>query len=243
MFESGEFNVNPSVLQGVLAMSHGDSIFVRSDMISDPYVSNTHVSIHRVLGNLGRSETAFLVPPAAPRLEGYDINSWHMVNHAPFDGKLEDNFLGTSLHLSFTDFTLPVDVGNRGLRDTLVILLESVVSANDRGNHIGDLDINAIDDGTPYLYVECNHEDNLMEVSDENDCYEKFVCIDSWPEFFDLPTEKTGISRAHGNWQARLAAAAAGAQLGYRFAMLPHESVCLECLKSLGVSDYDFIIA
>lgn len=245
MLETGDFDIDPKILQGVLAMSHGDSIFVRSDLISDPDISKDCLTIHRVLGNFGRPETAFLIPPLKPRLEGHDITLWRMIEHEPFDGKFENNFRGTSLHLSFTDFSLPVDVGSRGLRDTLVILLESVVSANDRGNHIGDLDINAIQQymksSSCYLETECNHDTNMSE-SAGDDHHRQLTSIDSWPEFFDLP-ETTGIFRAHGNWQARLAAAAASAQMGYKFALLPQEPPCAECLGKLDISSFDLIIA
>jgi len=74
MLETGEFNIDPKLLQGVLALSHGDSIYVRSDMISDPYDHTSNYPIRRVFGNLGRSEMAFLLPPSEPKLGGYDIN-------------------------------------------------------------------------------------------------------------------------------------------------------------------------
>ena len=246
MLETGEFNIDPKLLHGVLALSHGDSIYVRSDMISDPYDHTSNYPIRRVFGNLGRSEMAFLLPPSEPKLGGYDINSWHMINHLPFDEKFEDKFRGTSLHLSFTDFELPVDVGSRGLRDTLVILLESVVSANDRGNHIGDLDINAIFRSNSLVMApECTHKikgaKQTKEGAQGGGRKQELIAIDSWSEFFDLP-ETMGIFRAHGNWQARLAAAAASVQQGNKAIILPRQP-CLECLEAVDAGRFDLIIA
>ncbi|GKT40022.1 uncharacterized protein ColSpa_00203 [Colletotrichum spaethianum] len=182
---------------------------------------------------------AFLVPPSNPRLDGYDISSWRLVNHLPFDGNFEDKFQSMSLHLSFTDFELPIDVGVRGLRDTLAILLESVVSANDGANHIGDLDINAMfrNDGL-VMAPKCTHKSKSTE---QLNAEKRFVSIDSWAEFLDLP-ETTGIFRANGNWQARLAAASAGVQLGKKLAILPPKP-CLQCLNAIDTSQIDLIIA
>jgi hypothetical protein len=56
--------------------------------------------------------------------------------------------------------------------------------------------------------------------------------LDCWEEFFDSPL-KTGIFRATGNWQARLAAAAASVQQGKRTFVLPGKP----CLVCLGGSD------
>lgn len=95
MFESGEFNLDPSSLQSVFALSTGGSIFVASASLADPSADSSLSPIRRVFGNLGR-----------------------LVNHESFDRQVQDSFRLTSLHLSFTDFELTVDVGARGLRDS-----------------------------------------------------------------------------------------------------------------------------
>ncbi|KAK3209884.1 hypothetical protein GRF29_44g966898 [Pseudopithomyces chartarum] len=248
MLETGELNIDPRILRGVLALSHGDSIYVRSDMISDPHDHDGMSShpIRRVFGNLGRSGMAFLLPPSEPKLGGFDISSWRLINHHPFDGKLEDRFRGTSLHLSFTDFELPIDVGSRGLRDRLVCLLECVVSANDQGNHIGDLDINAIfRNDSLVMAPKCTHEKDSTspagEEAGKSEQKQELVAIDSWAEFFDLP-DTAGIFRAKGNWQARLAAATASMQQGNKAILLPRQA-CLECLETIDASQFDLIIA
>ncbi|KAJ2986758.1 hypothetical protein NUW58_g4875 [Xylaria curta] len=228
MFETGEFNINPNSLQGVMALSAGDSIYVASDLISDPSENTNAHPVRRVFGNIGPE---FLAPDRSYALQWALRGQlfWHF----------EDNFSGTSLHLSFTDFEMPFDVGVRGLRDTLAVLVESLVSVNDRGMHVGDLDIISML-RSEYLTLmrECSHQIGMAAQSD----LEGLISIDSWAEFFDLPTS-TGIVRAHGNWQARLAIATASIQRKKRTLVLP-QNPCLQCIRSRGdITNFDIIVA
>ena len=151
-------------LEGVMALSTGDSIYVAFTLISDPCESLENHSIRSVFGNLGRANMALLVPPKNLQIRDFDLRSWHLVNHFSFDGKLEDKFAGTSLHLSFTDYELQVDMGHRGLRDALVTLVETVVSVYDKGKHIGDIDIvSMLNDARLSIQQECQHR------SDDNE--------------------------------------------------------------------------
>lgn len=242
MMETGEFDIDPKQLIGVVALSSGDSIFVVSDMISDPYCRDAKPEIRRVFGNLGRSELAFLLPPSKPMIESYDINSWHLVNHFSFNGDFEDKFQNTSLHLSFTDFELPIDVGHRGLRDTLVVLLESVVEVNDGGTRVGDLDINSMSQSIDVKRApKCTnkaHPTTAYRPAAEDT---KLKCIDSWVELLDFP-DTVGIFRAKGNWQARLAATAASLQLRKRVVILP-PNPCHQCLQAMDKTQVDVIVA
>lgn len=233
MFESGEFDIDPSSLRGVMALSTGDSIYVASALLTDPSENIYRSPIRRVFGNLGRPEMALLIPPSNPRLRDYDPGSWNSINHFSFDGQFQDRFASTSLHLSFTDFEMPVDVGARGLRDTQVILLESLVSVNDRGKRIGDLDILSMFK-SKHLTVKraCSHQTGhatATEIEEVKGQYERcLVSLDCWDEFLDLP-RSAGIFRANGNWQARLAAAAASIQRGKKTFVLP-KNPCLQCV-------------
>ncbi|KAI0509546.1 hypothetical protein F5B22DRAFT_658111 [Xylaria bambusicola] len=220
-FETGEFNINPESLQGI----HRKSTFRHP--------------IRRVFGNLGRPEIAFLIPPSSPKLKDYDLKSWHLINHTPFNGTLEDNFSSTSLHLSFTDFEMPVDIGVRGLRDTLVVLIESLVSVNDKGTHIGDLDImSMLRSDYITLFRTCYYP---WAVGTQTSL-ESLISIDSWDEFLDLPGSPS-IVRAYGNWQARLAIATASVQRKKHTLVLPQES-CLQCIQTgIAASKFDVIIA
>ncbi|TGJ84173.1 hypothetical protein E0Z10_g4603 [Xylaria hypoxylon] len=142
MMESGELDIIPSSLENVIALSSGDSIFVDSTLLQDPVgVATSSKAVKRVSGSVGRSELVFMVPTAEPALKPTDPGAWCLIDHHAFDGQFLNAFAGTSLHLSFTGYELPLDVGSRGLRDRQAIILESVISLDDRGTHRGDLDI------------------------------------------------------------------------------------------------------
>lgn len=241
LFESGEFNLDPSTLQGVLALSTGDSIFVASALLTDPTADTSRSRIQRVFGNLGRPEMVLLIPPSAPRIEPYDPHTWRLVNHEIFDGQIHDSFAQTSLHLSFTEFELAVDVGQRGLRDARVVLVESLISIDHRGKHVGDLDILSMFQSEKLVAIQRSCEHKIVQTTANEgetssarllsiDNWEEsgLVSIDNWEEFLDFPDSR-GIFRATGNWQARIAGAAASTQSGKRTVILPSKP-CLECI-------------
>jgi hypothetical protein len=250
MFESGQFDVVPKSLRGVFALSSGDSIFVDSALLADPTVNSSKLHIKRVLGNLGRPGMAFLVSPAKPRLKEYSLASWRLINHFPFKGEFRNSFIGTSLHLSFTDFEMPIDVGWRGLRDTPVVLVEALVSLDDRGKALGELDIMnlcgnrryAMLQGCPHNCASAASSSTLSTVSipQEGWLQNSLVSIDCWDEFLDFPNSR-GIFMTTGNWQARLAAVAASIQQGKKVLVLP-PAPCLKCLGTYQLGDFNVII-
>ncbi|KAI0154300.1 hypothetical protein GGR57DRAFT_466603 [Xylariaceae sp. FL1272] len=181
MLESGEFDIDPSTLRNVVALASGDSIFIDSALLCDPVTAKFTPRIERVLGNLGRSELAFMVPTAMPMLKAADPGLWHVVNHYTFDGHFLDAFAGTSLHLSFTDYELPIDVGNRGLRDKQAVILESVVSLNNRGKMMGDIDVvMALDLLSGPASVDGKHGNPLIE---EGFSFDQYLDQDSQGSF------------------------------------------------------------
>jgi hypothetical protein len=239
-FESAEFNISPQGLRGVFALAQGDSIYVASALLTDPWSSTPKPLVTRVFGNLGRPEMCLLVSPSSPRLASPDLASWKHINHSPFDGHFVDSFASTSLHLTFTDFEIPLDVGVRGLRDRQVVLLESLVSIDDRGRKIGDLDMLLLytHQGL-HMAGSCTHKGHTtVHLSDDQ---KKLVSLDCWDEFLDFP-ETAAVFRATGNWQARLGAAVASLQDEKRVAVLP-ETPCLLCLQdALASADADIFI-
>jgi hypothetical protein len=250
MFESGQFDIAPQSLRSVFALSSGDSIFVYSALLADPTVESSKLHIKRVLGNLGRPGMTFLVSPAKPRLKEHNLASWHLVNHFPFDGEFRNSFTGTSLHLSFTDFEMPLDIGWRGLRDTPVVLVEALVSLDDRGKALGELDVIQLCGHRKYAVLQgCQHTCTSItpsgsfsteSISHEGWLRKSLVSIDCWDEFFDFPNSR-GIFRGSGNWQARWAAVAASIQQGKKVLVLP-PTPCLKCLGSYQLIDFDVIV-
>lgn len=255
MFESGEFDIDPLSLQAVMALSSGDSIFAASSLLSDPTENTIEAPIQRVFGNLGRSEMILLVPPKTPVLRGNDAGAWNVINHEEFNGQFENSFSSTSLHLTFTDFELPLDIGVRGLRDARVVLKESLISLHDSGGHRGDLDILSIF-SNPNVDCKkgvCKHKarENIacpavIAGGLLNPDYHHLTSIDCWEELLDPPVHSKGIVRSTGNWQARLAAAAVSLQMGKKTIVLP-QNACSLCLKNVNMESkfprFEIIVA
>ncbi|OAL54742.1 hypothetical protein IQ07DRAFT_583943 [Pyrenochaeta sp. DS3sAY3a] len=238
-FDSGEFNIPLQNLNGVMALANGASIYVASGLLADPSVQSTDTPIRRVFGNLGRSEMCLLVPPGEPRLADPDVRSWKLINHSAFDGQFQDCFGGTTLHLTFTDSEDAVFVGNRGLRDRQVVILEALISIDDRGRNIGDLDILSMFTNPSFRVHElCEHTSSPAAASVADWA---MTSLDCWEEFLDPPSG-AAIFRAKGNWQARLGAAAAATQMGKHVVVLPGKS-CLRCLANCKKSHINVIIA
>ena len=233
-FESGVLLLKPDELEETLAIASGNSIFVIDAIISDPFETLAANSVKRIIGNIGRTGICMMVAPFEPRIRPLG-SQYNLVEHAVYDGKRENNFKGTSLHLSFTDWTLPLEVkGAEGRTiDQEAYLVESVISVLDSGKWVADLDIFRIDFGA------------LTRLRPSQQCpghpkgradYD-YTSLDSWEELLDGPMN-VGIFRAHGNWAARLAAVSILSQKDQAHAVgiLGPEAFCLECLGS----DLDF---
>jgi hypothetical protein len=199
-FDSGEFDIIVPQMNAVMALINGDSIYVASSLLVNPSMETIQAPIKRVFGNLGRSEMCLLVPPADPRLAQPTLSSWKQINHAEFDGRLQDSFRGTSLHLTFTESEDAMYVGNRGLRDCQAVFIEALVFIDDRGRNIGDLDILSMFKQPIFSVGKwfVQSEEERGEFSGQV----KFTAVDCWEEFLD-PPEGATIFRASGNWQAR----------------------------------------
>ena len=248
-FESGYLNLAPHSLESVMAMSSGNSIFTLTSLLQE--FSNLDYHDHdmtRILGNLNRPGIVMLVPPHAPLVRQSDPGAWRVVNHAAFDGKSIDAFTHTTLHLSFTDYEMPLIV-QTGVVDAEVTILESLVSVYDRKDWTADIDVVS---HVPTGFTS-EREQRCCHIPSENKlppgtlitrlgkaCRRRLVSIDSWDELLDPPErlgETTlGVLRAVGNWQARLAAFTVCNQLGYRTAIRPI-SVCDDCLVAYELLD------
>lgn len=229
MFESGSFNLDPDTLGAVMAMSGGNSIYVAAHLLSDPWEKSQGGRVKRVIGNVGRPGIAMMIPPQNPRMRVLEHDSWNCINHNEFDGMREDCFQHTTLHLSFSDWEMPMDVGTHGVRDTEVFFLEAPISVHDRGSWVADLDILSKVSDSKFSRVDipqcsCDHD-----TSDAVQMSFDMASIDNWEELLESPVE-TGVVRAHANWQGRLAAAALSVQRGHDTRVLP-EHVCWRCFS------------
>lgn len=229
-FESGTILLEPDELGQTLAIASGNSIFVIGALISDPFEILAGSCVKRIIGSIGRTGICMLVAPFEPKIRPLG-NEYNLVEHAIYDGKREDNFKGTSLHLSFTNWTLPLEVkGAEGRTiDQEAYLVESVISVLDSGKWVADLDILCIDfealTRVRMSHTCPGHPDGHAEYD--------YTSLDSWEELLDGPTS-VGFFRAHGNWVARLAAVSILSQKdqAHCIGLVGPEKLCLEFLGS-----------
>jgi hypothetical protein len=224
-FETGEIQLEPHKLEGVLALSHNNSIFVASQMLEDPTEPSSSHLIRRLTGNIGRPGFALLIPPNDPRMQKYDFNKY-VVEYEPFNGDLVDSFSATSLHLSLTGYELPLDVEPRGNRDSEAYFVETNVSVYDGGEWVGDVDIMRAQRTWP-RFENCHH--NAEQRRQRDHLPNNMQAVDSWRAFLDAPVG-AGVLRAFGNPMARLAAATLAMQKGYNFHILGPDP-CWKCVQ------------
>jgi hypothetical protein len=143
MFDSGTYDLDPEGLSKVFALSSGNSIYVAAPLLCDPHEIPLEREVRRVVGNIGRPGLAFLIPPTEPKIRKLSNESWMHINHVPFDGKVEDCFQQTTIHLGFTAYNLPLRDDSQGdnIIDRPASLVETIISVHDRGQWVADLDI------------------------------------------------------------------------------------------------------
>jgi len=245
MLESGIRNIEPQQLNQVMAMSSGNSIFVATPLLQDPFHSDQEVAVKRIVGNLGHAGISMLIPPPAPRIRAVDPSRWRAVQHKPFDGQLKDHFKATTTHLSFTQYEVLLVSGELGRVDAEAVLLESLLSVHDSGEWVADLDIigafraiNLLQRVPQPNSGFCRHVDSGTGSPDA-----KLVSIDRYEELIDSPEDlghrTLGIVRTQDNWLARLAATAMSIQQGLRTLVFPSApTICWHCAGQ--VSFYKF---
>jgi hypothetical protein len=174
-------------------------------LLEDPYNSKTlcqRSSVRRILGNIGKPGLTFLLPPQEPMIRDIDPNSWRVNSYHPFDGTTSRCFEGTSLHLSFTEYNVPLFDGSRSSHDNQLSFMESIISVRDKGQWVADVDPLPLIDSTSELRrlenrIACHHPTNRSQE-------EEIVAVDSWDELLDSP-HGIFVVRAGDNWVARLA--------------------------------------
>ena len=228
MLESGGFDLEPDLLQHVMAISAGDSIYVAAPLLCDPAIAVGHHEIRRIVGNIGRAGIAFLIPPTNPMVKKLALDTYQLINHDLYDGKLEDAFQSTTLHLDFSGYEFPIDVGDHRGRNREAFFIESRVAVHDCGKWVADLDPLSIFFNPRFCVADrssCCCDSKISHESSIPDF--PIVAIDSWEELLESPID-AGVVRSHGNWLARLAAAAISINAGHR-TMLLSGTHCRKC--------------
>ena len=238
--ESGIYNIPPSDLKEIIALSTRNTIYVSEALLKDPFKTQHRNGIARIIGNVGKTGMAMMVAPVASRIRPCDISSWRQISHNTFQGDREDCFGATSLHLSFTGFEMPFDVGRRGAIDTDIVVVEAVISVHDRGKWVGDIDVLRLyEPSLPMNHrLKRYYEDCLPPVcfhtKDFQSVPQRLTQIDNWEELLDIPDdlgkEHIGVVRAKDNWLARLAAACIAVQTNLRTVIIPSDdNICWAC--------------
>ena len=228
MFDSGLYDSDPDELGNVMAMSSGDSIYASVALLYDPSENSRSQDIARIRGNIGRPGIAFLVPPRAPLIKQVAINEWPNISRENFDGQIKDSFCNTSLHLAFTGAQSRVNLEFSGAQDDEVYMLETLISVHDEGKWVADLNplkmFSSID---LCIIPACNDKEGH-----QNRPYphQRMTSIENWFEMIDPPESRYAIVQAHGNLEARLAAASISVALGFHTLILPRE-ICWTCFE------------
>ncbi|KAJ5267022.1 hypothetical protein N7478_009830 [Penicillium angulare] len=227
-FESSVVNLDPEDLHSTMALCSEDSMFVAAVILLDPFEQPAAHELRRIVGNISHPGISLLVSPEEPRIRNRS-NEYTAVTHASYDFQRENNFEGTSLHLSFTDWQLPLEAGGYRTIDQDVLVVESVISVLDRGKWVADLDILCIDfEALSRVVKDCDSHDH-----EAHDLDYDYTSIDNRDELLDGP-ESVGIFRAHGNWAARLAAMSILPQQGqgHSIALFGKRKICFRCLEA-----------
>ena len=238
-FESDGLDMNPSQFENVMALSSGDSIYVAAWLICDPAERRPAHAVCRLHGNVGKAGLILLVPPADPKTLEPGIDNWKFIDREEFDGTVTNSFTGTSLHLSFTDWCIPIDVGEagRGRRDAEAYIIESLVSVYDRGKWIADLDVlQALSKGCDqpdhkFFYKPfCDH--GSADVLDPTRTFPPLVTIKNWDEFLEHP-KSPAVAMVRDNWDAKLALAVLGVRRGDRVFVM--DRICDTCYTDVSI--------
>jgi len=204
-------------MEEVFAISVDDSLYIASPMLGDPELGFSSLpEIRRVRGNIGRPGRNFLgffSPHGTVKAREKEPGMWNAINHHEFDGRLDDCFSQTTLHLGITGYVHEVATQGSS-RFPKVTFAEAVVSCHDAGQWVADLDIVDADLISRLILItaqkkDCSGCDGAGKVPGRD-----LVTIENWEELLD-PPHTPAVFRAHVNWQARLAAVLLCLQNGY----------------------------
>ncbi|KAK7729659.1 hypothetical protein SLS53_009230 [Cytospora paraplurivora] len=111
-------------LKRVFALAYEDSIYVSMQLACDPWEVPNSYELKRVAGNVGKPGLTLLIPPDDPVVPTTEKSSWRVLSISDFKGLAEDHFSKTSMHLSFTEYYIPlVQAGDEQGQDSRVYFL------------------------------------------------------------------------------------------------------------------------
>ncbi|KAK0616556.1 hypothetical protein B0T14DRAFT_523374 [Immersiella caudata] len=219
----------------VCGVSMGDSLYIPAKLTNDPFDEQASDAFVRVLGNIGRPGFVMFSSVCGPVMSNPSETSWRVLNKKGFDGRPENTFRTTSMHLSFTDWERPIsEPGADGIKDAQLLRMESFISIRDAGRWVGDVDI-----------LTALRDERVCRLPPQNACTHGkierlenvLVSVESWDELRDSHSGNV-VVRAFGNWVARLAVAAFLSQgvlrgdFQIQHIIICPDQVCWKCTES-----------
>ena len=141
LFDTGTINLDPDTLNDVLAISSGNLIYASETLFCDPFLPPSLSQLHCLIANVGKPGLALLLASKQYTTRPLELDSWQLVNHTKYDGKFENNFGGTSLHLILTGYEQAISSTRHGNRDKEVYYLEVAISVYNHGGWVADVDV------------------------------------------------------------------------------------------------------
>ncbi|EUC26799.1 hypothetical protein COCCADRAFT_31514 [Bipolaris zeicola 26-R-13] len=167
--ETGIHDINPRCCK-LFPMVEKNSL--RFQLIQNPYetlLPEQTPHFQRILGNIGKPGLNFLLPTQRPIMREIDAGSWRIDSYGNFDGTTSHSFENTSMHLSFTDYRIPHFDGLRGAYDSQIYFLESVISVQDNGEWVADVDPSPLIKCERYEEVSTDDDNVTEHIFDEGD--------------------------------------------------------------------------
>ncbi|QIW98117.1 hypothetical protein AMS68_003635 [Peltaster fructicola] len=207
-------DISLRMCKSVFALAHGDSLYLARQLTCDPALNTEGALIRHMLGNVGRPGITLLIPPSEPMVRPADLSSWRINTNNIFNGLPENHFASTSLHLSFTEYYVPLHQASQRTQDSQAFFLESIISVHDAGKWVADIDILPGPRHNRRRVRQarsCAHN-RTSSVNLTNKTYGTLMSAETWADILDLPANAF-VVRAHGDWSARLAVTAVLEQL------------------------------
>jgi hypothetical protein len=124
-------------------LSSGNSLYVAEAPLCDRSSALALQRSDEFVGNICTAGITFLISPPEVKIRHPDPQNWRAINHNEFDGRHEDYFQKTSIHLSFTEYDMSFQTEDspRYIIDRTTVLVESLVWVYDGGAWVGEVNI------------------------------------------------------------------------------------------------------
>ena len=250
--ETGGLDIDPQIFGEVVSVTSGNSIYATETMFRDPSNNFPFYQLRHLVGNVGKPGIALLLSSQCLEPPEIGPSDWQYVDSRPFDGRHEDHFKSTSVHLWLTGYEQALQMRDHGARDKEIYYLEAITSAYEANKKVADIDFLRVssdmqvverlyDQKDPtshlcFLPSGCAHD---TEEKLDASIFGEITALDNWFEVIDRP-QNSAIIRANKNWLARLCLTAMCLQMEREMVIFSEDHICWACAKeSLGIEEED----